>query len=675
MDAVRTTYSTLDSAGSGSRSYNGKGGNIGSYGASKGVGCGAGSFYEDGKNKIGIYNGSYNGISFLNILKGSNIGNPYYMNVGGLAGFGGGSHGGTNYSLDLVWGGGSGSGFSGGCGGSAGYFQGQTYGGSAGGSYDINGIQNFATIMISEGIAGYNDDNGYVKIRLLTPYDFLYYANANKNIITNGLTFLIEPANNISYNSDITSTSITNLVDASYAFLEGSYSYITADKSIRLFNNTFSSSTLNTSYIRINTHDSNIKTVSIWYKLLTTPIDNSFFMDTYNGYGHIIDNSIGADWNDAINDMESGGEMYLNSCNIGIPINWNNLTSSLNNWNNISLISYSNISNDIVLFNSRDANGGVNVEFGPILIYDRVIALNEHLNNFYSYANSYYNPYNYYYNGVLQYFTVPENTHRIFVKAWSSGGGTGNYGGLSGSAPGGSGAFMSCYINVIPNDRLVIVVPNGGFKGSQFSRSMSGFMNNATGGYQSAGAGGLCAIYRELTNEYLIVAASGSGAGAFLGTYDLINTIDYTTAYTAGMPGGGLNGLPSISPESGTPATQTTGGIASLTYYNNTTVGENGSHLQGASGGINFGGASGSAWYTGAGGTDKQYFISGGSSGSSYYNPTYCSDVTIITGTPGINAASIPNSIDPDYPGQGIAKGGEIDQNGGNGFITIKLVY
>lgn len=669
-DGTRTTSGNLDSTNSGIASYNGNGGNVGLYGTSKGCGVGGAGFFEDGHNKISIYGGLYAGYSILNTIKGSNIGKPYYQNYGGIGGFPGGSTGGTNYSLDLVWGGGGASGYSGGVGGSASYFEGQTHGGGGGGSYDNSGILNNGTVLKSYGNNGYNVGDGYAIIKFLTPYSFLDYANANKNIIRNGLTFLIEPSNQICYDIHNTPTSIVNLVNGKYAFLNNNYSYNYNNNSI-ILQNFYHVLSDNNSYLHANTFDE-IHTVSIWYMVLSEPNDGACFIDTFNDLGHIYNNIVGADWNDGINDINEGGIMYIDSSNIPSTINWNNLTTPLNTWKNITLISNSNLSNEIAFFNNDTANAGINVEFGPILVYNRIISSQENLINYNAFANLYNTPYKFYYIGINQFYKVPPNINRIFVKTWSSGGGSGSYANQDGyyGANGGSGIFISCYINVNPGDLLTIIVPNGGYFGILNTRSQGGWPNGGEGGFKSGGGGGACIIMRN--TEYLLISSGGSGAGSFYGTFDLINTPSYVNNYCRGANAGFLIGETTNGAESGNPGTQSSGGLASSTTFNNFITGQNGQQYIGASGGVNFGGGSGQGYWSGSGGSEKQYFICGGS-GSSSYLSQYCSDANYIIGD---NNGNAPAQSDIDYPQTGVGFGAaqNSQSNGGNGFCIIRNV-
>jgi hypothetical protein len=665
-DATYLTSGNLDSANTGVIAINGNGGNVGLYGVSKGSGIGGGGYYTDGINKLSIYGGVYSGICFLNVLNGSNIGKPYYQNYGGMGGFGGGATGGTNYSLDLVWGGGGGGGYSGGVGGGASYNQGQTHGGGGGGSYDINNITNIGTINKIEGINGFNNDNGYVKINFLTSYDFIYYANANKNIIKEGLTFLIEPFNTICYNY-ATSSSIINLVSGFYASLKGYYYYNNINKSIHLDN--FSLYTdANNSLLHVNTFNT-INTISIWYMILTEPIDNSCFIDTFNDFGHIYNNVIGADWNDGITDTTDGGIMYINSSTASVSINWSNLIYPLNVWKYITLISNSNLSNEIAFFNNDNGNGGINVEFGPIMVYNRIITSQEHLLNYYAYANIYTTSYEYYYNGDYQYFTVPPNIYKISVKCWGAGGGCGGYNNLAGSANGGAGIFISCIITVMPNDIIKIIVPSGGGYGKNDSISIGGYPSGGNGGFRSGAGGGFCAIMKN--NEYLLIAAGGSGGGYYYGNYDNINTPSTTNNYTRGGNAGFLIGdNENMGLESGNYGTQFAGGIAYQIKTNNFSLAQNGQKYIGSSGGINYGGGSGQGYYSGSGGGEKLYFICGGA-GSSSYVSSNCINVYHEIGDIVGNA---PGNSDINYPSNRVGYGGAISSmdNGGNGYCIIK---
>ena len=663
-DAVYTTSGNLDSANVGIYSINGNGGNIGLYGITKGTGFGGGGYYTDGVNKINTYGSLYYGISFLNILNGKNIGLPYSQNYGGFGGFGGGATGGSTYSPDLVWGGGGGGGYSGGVGGSASYYQGQTHGGGGGGSYDKNNINNNGTVIISEGINGYNNDDGYVKIQFLTSYNFLDYANINSKINRSGLTFLIEPSNKLCYNINYSPSSIINLVNGTYASLNGYYD--NTDNSIILDNFSIYNDA-NKSFLNVNTKD-DIKSVSLWYKILTEPVDNSCFIDTLKNNGYIYDKNVAKDWNDGVVNTNEGGKMYINSSNTASIINWSNLIYPLNIWKNITLISNSNLSNEIVFFNNNSRNGGINIEFGPIMVYNRILTSQEHLLNYMAYANLYQSVYKFFYTGNNQFYTVPPNIYKISVKCYGSGGGCGGYNNKAGSANGGAGIFISCIINVEPNDILKIIVPSGGGYGKDNEISFGGYPSGGKGGYRSGGGGGSCSIMKN--SEYLLIAAGGSGGGYFYGIYDNVNTPLFTNDYTRGGNAGFLIGETINGLESGNPGTQNDGGIAYQIVVNNFNIAENGLKYTGSSGGINYGGGSGQGYYSGSGGGEKQYFICGGS-GSSSYVSSKCENIYYEIGN---SSGFAPGQSDIDYPGQGICFGSSTNSgnNGGNGYCVIK---
>jgi hypothetical protein len=639
MDAVYTTFSSTDKYGYSAINYNGMGGKLGAFGTARGVGCGGAGFYEDGHNKASIYNGHYNGICYSNIAYGSNIGYPFYQNYGGIGGFPGGATGGTNLSLDLVWGGGGGSGYSGGSGGSAGSYQGQTLGGCGGGSFDIGGIFNNATINKKEGLIGYNNTNGYVKINYLTYENFLDYANINNNISRDGLKVLLDPSNNISYDIDTTPSSMINLVDGTYASLNNSYTYSSNKDGayIRLYN-TSSYIDANKDTITINANG-NIQSISIWYKMLSVPPDYSHFVDTFTDYGFITTDSIGRDFYDGIRDIDvingtyigdpesaykiyTGGSMYIDSSNVTKNIIWDDLVYPLNTWRNVTFLSHSNLNDYITLFGNTENQSGINVEFGPILIYDRIISINEHLNNFFSYANNYVNYYQFFYVGVEQTYIVPDNVSKIFVKAWGSSGGsslTTAQNGISGSGP-----FISCTIKVKPGDVLTFAIANGGDHGFDSTISYYGYPDNLIQSRAIGVAGNGGTSYIKNGNEYLLKIAGGGGSGYFKGTYDLINTSSYVQSYVAGVKGGNfLTGYTPINP-------------------------------------------------------DTVDFVVGNSTEASYYNPLYCENITLIEGKNGddpTNTVAV-NNTDGDYPNQNInICAFPPSNNGRNSFILLKNIY
>ena len=176
MDATRLTSGTAEAWGTFAGGTNGSGGAANTTGnVSNSAGAG---FITDGATAWnyaqapGSAAAGGPGLSFLN---GSTGGNTTATNNGGFGGFGGGSGGGVNSN----WGGGSGGGYSGGGATSILVYPGGFGGGGGGGgSYDINGLNNAATLNTSLGTAGYNPaaTDGYVTISYAQIYSSSNYG-------------------------------------------------------------------------------------------------------------------------------------------------------------------------------------------------------------------------------------------------------------------------------------------------------------------------------------------------------------------------------------------------------------------------------------------------------------------------------------------------------------------
>jgi hypothetical protein len=339
-DATNITSGTTDTNNKGIVATNGNGGYSGN-GAGGGYGVGGGGFYKNAQ-----YVANYSGLSFLSIINNSNISISNDSNSkGGYGGFPCGANGGTNYNTisgvtNWIWGGGGGGGYSGGIGGSL-ALNGLTYGGGGGGSFDINSANNYGNIIIIYGTNGYNKTDGFINIKYITNDSYYIYANANNNIIYNGLILLLEPHNYNSFNETKPFT-IINLINGNSCYV---------NKQISLINN-YINFVLNTLIIPNN----NILSITIFYKILI------------NNNGLVFD------------DITNIDKCYINNNSNGNITTINNVSSIMNY---ITLIGFFN-NNTITLFNNITS-----INVGCILCYNRIITFNEHLNNYNCYINKY----------------------------------------------------------------------------------------------------------------------------------------------------------------------------------------------------------------------------------------------------------------------------------------------
>ena len=339
-DATNITSGTTDTNNKGIVATNGNGGYSGN-GAGGGYGVGGGGFYKNAQ-----YVANYSGLSFMSIMNNSNIIISNDSNSkGGYGGFPCGGNGGTNYNTitgvtNWIWGGGGGGGYSGGIGGSLAP-NGLTYGGGGGGSFDINSVNNYGNIIIIYGKNGYNESDGFVNIKYITNDPYYIYANANINIIYNGLILLIEPHNTYSFN-DKKPLTLTNLINANSCYV---------NKQIILTNN----------YINFVSNNliipnNNILSITIFYKILI--LNNGFVFD----------------------DITNINKCYINNNSNGNITTINNISS---NMNCITLIGFFS-NNTITLFNNITS-----INVGCILCYNKQITFNEHMNNYNCYINKY----------------------------------------------------------------------------------------------------------------------------------------------------------------------------------------------------------------------------------------------------------------------------------------------
>jgi len=188
------------------------------------------------------------------------------------------------------------------------------------------------------------------------------------SIITNGLTYFIDPSVKNSYSGS--GSSIINLVNNSVSTLNGSYELINGN--IRL-SNTSTTATANVSYIQAPSVV--IKTVSIWFYVHGTNSNASrYLLDMREGgtEGYVYTGSAGSNW--------STGKLYKNG-GAQQSITWANI-ETIGQWQNITLVANTGATDDITLFARYSNNEGYDVTFGPIMIYDREITEAENLTNF-----------------------------------------------------------------------------------------------------------------------------------------------------------------------------------------------------------------------------------------------------------------------------------------------------
>ena len=190
------------------------------------------------------------------------------------------------------------------------------------------------------------------------------------NIVTDGLTVLLDPNNTNSYSGGST---IKNLIDGTNMSLNGTYSSSTTNgnTTIRLTNDT-NSQAGNNSHIQL-TNISNITTVSLWYYEHGTYAPRYLLdMRTGGSGGWIYTGGPGSNWN--------SGTLYQNGGS-GLSVTWGNVTV-LGEWRNTTVIANTPASDDMNLFSRYSDNEGMDVTFGYALIYNRVLSESENRQNY-----------------------------------------------------------------------------------------------------------------------------------------------------------------------------------------------------------------------------------------------------------------------------------------------------
>ena len=216
------------------------------------------------------------------------------------------------------------------------------------------------------------------------------------------------------------------------------------------------------------------------------------------------------------------------------------------------------------------------------------------------------------YTGAVQTYTVPQGCTKLIVDCVGAIGGAnikGTYGG--------KGGRVQCFLTVTANQIVYIYI---GGKGQNANTSMTtctgGWNGGADGAWFSAGGGGSSDIRIGGTtlNDRKIVAGGAGGSFCY-------NDGSYAAG---GGAGGGLNGGNGITTVSSQPAatggTQSTGGSGGW-YGNNGSLGNGGQY------------GGGGGYYGGGGqGTYGMNFSGSAGGGSSYTDPTLCSNVTHTQG-------------------------------------------
>jgi hypothetical protein len=200
--------------------------------------------------------------------------------------------------------------------------------------------------------------------------------------VVNGLVAYYDPAYSSSYSG--VGATLYNLVDGVAATLNGTYSASTTpvgssvagNQTIRLTNSDLVAAGNNISHIQAPSF-TNITTVSIWFYQHTYNGISRYILDGRTGgsEGWIYNGSIGSNW--------STGIAYVNGgSSSGTPAwsNWGGDQTGV--WKNVTFIANTPFTDDINIFSRFTDNEGLDVTFGAILIYNRVLTQAENAQNF-----------------------------------------------------------------------------------------------------------------------------------------------------------------------------------------------------------------------------------------------------------------------------------------------------
>ena len=323
----------------------------------------------------------------------------------------------------------------------------------------------------------------------------------------------------------------------------------------------------------------------------------------------------------------------------------------------------------------------------------------------------------------------------VQVKAWGAGGGSGsqqrsntNYHTNDASyyvKEGGSGGFVQASF-LIQGNTTLIVSPGGGGRGALLNGNPSsapgGFNGGGTSTYTTydagAGGGGYSGIFigsKTQENAVLIAPGGGGGAGGpgYPGNSSDKGNGGGGIGSSTGSGQNGTTGYNNVTVASGG-GTTSGGAGGGAGGANGATAGGPGSALQGGDaiyvGNVwGSGGGGGGGWYGGGGGSNDgtAWTGGGGGSGSAFVRESGIGTVPTNSDIPSVNYLSHSyglqtygswgdgktygsyqsmrgpvGTLDPQYPGDGVAfggafriitAGGPAGYDGGAGFISIKI--
>lgn len=264
---------------------------------------------------------------------------------------------------------------------------------------------NFSWVPVT---VNYNKNKNNTLVVTINGEELISYSDPNIDkwltgtgrIVQNGLIAHFDPFNVNSYPGS--GNTITSLVSGTpvVGTLTGNYSYDTTTKSIRLTNSNVNGF-LNTSVLQLPTL-SGVRTISIWYYQHSNATTR-YLLDMRDGAtnGYIYNLGQGDFW--------TGGSFYKNggaSQVISVEA-----IETLGVWQNITLITPTAATDDITLFGRVSQNEGLDVTFGPIFIYNRVITEAENLDNFNAVVGRYGNLW-----GISSNSSISSSSPNIYVR-------------------------------------------------------------------------------------------------------------------------------------------------------------------------------------------------------------------------------------------------------------------
>lgn len=212
----------------------------------------------------------------------------------------------------------------------------------------------------------------------------LYSGLTSQDSVRDGLVLYIDPMNPRSYT--VNDLGFTNLVDDSISVsLNGftsDYSFSNTEFGLEILDKADSG-------IEVDTI-SNLRSVSIWFKILSTSTHSNYLLDTRTGnsQGYILQNAsanqVGSLWLDC--------SMYLNGIEDTLTLETTEILLDNNDeWRHVVLIANSSFTDDITLL-SRYENIFSETPYciiGPIKMFNRVITEDEVLSLYNEFASRY----------------------------------------------------------------------------------------------------------------------------------------------------------------------------------------------------------------------------------------------------------------------------------------------